>query len=670
MKSSRRTLAALCLLLAAAAVTPMASLAAAPTGAAPAGASALQEHGAPAWTWERVEAELLERVEKRHFIPMRDGVRLDGNVYFPKAGEAPYPTVLIRSQYPIDSMMKMQTEGGFVPLALRNGYVVVYVNERGRYWSEGEYIYLGGAKTDGYDTIEWIVGQEWSNGKVGTYGCSSSAEQQLGMSVSNHPAHAAAIAAAPGAGIGWVGPYAEQGNTYRGGALTLLFANWNREFLYYGGTGSRIRPQFPPDLTREERVRASEIWRLTPEYGFFKDADFGPDDWIQEGFDYEAMFEHLPIRELTSRNGGPVTSWDDLSTRTPMDPAWAEHGFANEGDTFGAPMLWLFSWYDVGVVPNVALFNWARDHTASERAAGNQFMLVSPVAHCAFGSETGATIVGERNVGDARFDYEQLYVDWLDHWVKGEANDVLDMPTVRFYDMGEQAWKEDEVFPPTGTEMRDLYLSSDEGANSRFGDGRLSFDPPSAAGSDSYLYDPEQPVPTLGGGACCMGDHPGTFPGSYDQSEIQLRHDVLVYTSEVLGEDLAVSGFVEAELWVSSSAPDTDFTVKLVDVDPDGKAWNLDDTIFRARYREGWENDVRMEEGGVYKIEITPMVTSNTFKKGHRVRVEISSSNFPRYDRNLNTGGNNWDETEPVKATNVVHHSPEHPSRIRLPVVD
>jgi putative CocE/NonD family hydrolase len=294
---------------------------------------------------------------------------------------------------------------------------------------------------------------------------------------------------------------------------------------------------------------------------------------------------------------------------------------------------------------------------------------VSPVAHCAFGSETEHTVVGERDMGDARFDYDELYIDWLDHWVKGEANDVLDMPKVRFYDMGEQAWQEDEVFPPTGTAMRDLYLSSDEGANSRHGDGKLGSEPPTTAGSDTYEYDPMQPVPTLGGGACCMGDYPGTSAGSFDQSEIQLRHDVLVYTSPVLEEDLAVSGFVEAELWVSSDAPDTDFTVKLLDVDPAGKAWNLDDTIFRARYREGWENDVRMEEGGVYKIEITPMVTSNTFKKGHRIRVEISSSNFPRYDRNLNTGGNNFDETEPAKANNVLHHSPEHPSRIRLPVV-
>jgi putative CocE/NonD family hydrolase len=604
-------------------------------------------------TWAELEEELIETTILRQWIPMRDGVRLDAEIYLPSTASPPYPTVLIRSPYPSEKTLRPSPINvAFV----ENGYAIVYQNERGRYWSEGDYEYLARAGEDGYDTVDWIAQQEWSNGKVGTIGCSSSAENQLKLISAAHPAHAAAIAQAPGAGIGRIGPYSEQGNTFRGGVLQLLFASWHHDYIYYGGADDP-RPIYPSDLSREDRVRLSKYFKLWPDYGWGEP---------REGFDYEQYYRHLPVSELNIAVDGPRTPWDRFARRTPADPAWGDIHLSNEGDTFGVPTLWAFSWYDISVGPNVALYNYAREHTSTERARGNQHMILGPTRHCAFGSETEETRVGDRDLGDARFDYTRRYLDWFDRWLKDRSNGALEEPKVRWYQMGANEWVTGDAFPPSGTELVDLYLSSGGNANTLYGDGVLRDSPPSEAASDGYVYDPLRPVQTHGGGACCMGDVKAT--GAFDQSTLEMRGDILVYTTPELEEDLTVAGFVEVELYVSSDAKDTDFTVKLVDVYPDGTAYNLDDNIFRARYREGYDKKVLMEPGEVYKLAFAPMITANTFLKGHRVRIEVSSSNFPRYGRNLNTGGNNYDESEPVVARNRIHHSARHPSRIRLPV--
>lgn len=614
-------------------------------------------------SWNEAQQQFVGESLERTWVPMRDGVRLDTNIYLPK-GKGPYPTVLIRSPYPMDPILEMRSQGGFMlggilPMLLDNDYAVVFQNERGRFWSEGDYQYLANAREDGYDTVEWLSKQRWSNGKIGTFGCSSHAENQLALSAANHPAHMAAVAEGPGAGIGVVGPYAERGNHYRGGALQLLFASWNHDFVVTGASGARLRPQFPSDLTREERIKVSKVFSLRPTWQF----GAGP-----EGMDYEAYFNHLPVSDLNlARDDSLGTPWEDFSRMGPMDPGWKDVHMTSEGDSFGTPMLWMFSWYDVGVAPNVALYNYARENTASKRAKDNQFMVIAPGVHCSFGTETENTVVGERELGDARSDYHKLYLEWFDYWLKGDRNKVWKNPRVRYYQMGENRWVTSNQFPLKGTEMVELFLDSQGSANSRSGDGVLSFDaPPAEDNSDGFVYDPMHPVPTLGGGACCQGN--AVHPGAYDQAELEIRDDVLVYTTQALEEDLVVAGFIEVELYVSSSAKDTDFTVKLVDVEPDGRAFNLDDNIMRVRYREGYDKTVLMEDGEVYKVVFAPMVTANTFKAGHRIRLEVSSSNFPRYDRNLNTGGNNFDEAEPVIAKNRVHHSTVYPSVLRLPV--
>src|SRR5688572_24262955 len=547
--------------------------------------------------WAELEADLVDKKMLHRPIPMRDGVTLDANIYLPR-GTPPFPTVLYRSPYPTDVFF---TPGAlpindFNATLLEQGYAIVHQNERGRYWSGGEYEYLANAGEDGYDTIEWISKQPWSNGKVGTFGCSSTAENQLKLSTAAHPAHAAAIALGPGAGIGKIGPYAEQGNTYRGGALQLLFASWYRDYIFYAKHGDP-RPQYPQNLSVEQRERLGEAFRLYPNVP------------TPPGFDYDKYYQHLPVRDLNKASSGPATEWERFSSRTPADAAWKEISLSNEGDKFGVPMLWGFSWYDVSVAPNVALYNYARDNTSTERARNAQQMFIGPTSHCMFGAEKRQTLVGDRDLGDGRYDYFARFVEWYDYWLKGTANNALKRPKVDYYQMGANKWVSSDSFPAKGTKYVDYYLASSGRANTLYGDGTLTTARPKQEAADTFVYDPVRPVQTLGGGACCMGTVKAT--GAFDQSTLEMRNDILVYTSPVLEQDLAVAGFVEVDLYVSSDAKDTDFTLKLIDVDPAGVAYNLDDNIFRARYREGYDKQVFMRAGEVYKLTFAPMITAN-----------------------------------------------------------
>ncbi|MEL7122769.1 MAG: CocE/NonD family hydrolase, partial [Bacteroidota bacterium] len=270
---------------------------------------------------------------------------------------------------------------------------------------------------------------------------------------------------------------------------------------------------------------------------------------------------------------------------------------------------------------------------------------------------------------DARLDYDKLFYGWYDHWLKGEENDgfLKNLPKVHYYTMGSNKWQTSDVWPPQDVEMETFYLHSEGNANSLFGDGKLSTTKPGKEEiKDSYAYDPMNPVTSNGGNVCCTGN--AVRGGAMDQQHMETRNDILVYTTDPLEEGMEVSGSIETTLYVSSDVKDTDFTVKIIDVYPDGRAYNLDETILRARYREGYTKEVFMEEGKVYELKLSPMSTSNYFKKGHRIRIEIASSNFPRFDRNLNTGGDNYNESEAITAHNNIHHSAAHSSMIKLPI--
>ncbi len=592
----------------------------------------------------RAKLEKVADVEKMMMIPMRDGIRLATDVYRPKDAEGPLPTIFWRTPYNFNQLSKGRVETAI--RFLENGYAFVIQNERGKFFSEGEWEILGFPRTDGYDALDWIADQSWSNGKVGTIGCSSSAEWQLALAAMDHPAHAAMVPMASGAGIGRVGPFHEQGNWYRGGVYQMLFGTW----LY--GVQNTQRPRLPEGLPREDIVRLSRYFDLAPDM---------PDvDWADH-------IEHLPLVSMMEEAEGPTGTYAEFIQRAPNAPAWFEGGLYHDNEPWGVPSLWFNSWYDVSVGPNLALFNIASQNATDPEVAANQYMVIAPTPHCRFQTDEEETIVGERNMGDVRLEYNDLVDRWFGHWLKGDDNGVLtDTPKVQFYTMGRNAWQSADAWPPADVETTTWYLDSDGHANSLFGDGRLVAAAPEAASVDRFTYDPTVPVPSLGGGVCCTGG--AVEPGVFDQRGIEARHDVLVYTSDPLEAAVEVTGTIAITLYVGSDAKDTDFSVKLVDVAPDGTAYNIDETIQRARFREGYDKQVFMEPGEVYPLEVSPMSTSAQFDAGHRIRIEVSSSNFPRFARNLNTGGDNWAEEKGVAAQNVVHHSAEYPSQIRLPV--
>jgi hypothetical protein len=275
-------------------------------------------------------------------------------------------------------------------------------------------------------------------------------------------------------------------------------------------------------------------------------------------------------------------------------------------------------------------------------------------------------MVGERDMGDARFDYYDLYLRWFEHWLKGVENKVTQRPKLLIYVMGRNQWRLENEWPLARTQFTEFYFHSAGRANSRLGDGTLTEVRPAKEQPDYFTYDPATPVPTTGG---ALGALRGPAEGPANQASIEMRHDVLVYTTPTLSRGIEVTGPLQAVLYVSSSARDTDFTAKLVDVFPDGSAYNLKEGILRARYREGFLRKVWMAPDGVYKVVVDLDATSNYFPPGHRIRVEISSSNFPRFDRNLNTGGNNFDESKWVTARNGIYHSDKFPSHLELPVI-
>lgn len=596
------------------------------------------------------ELEEIAIIDQKVMMPMGDGVRLATDIYRPKTDE-PVPIIFSRTPYNFNTYRNGQISNRTLNSAyeaVKRGYAYVVQNERGRFFSEGDWNILGTPLTDGYDAFTWMSDQEWSNGKIGTPGCSSTAEWQMAFAAMDHPAHAAMAPQGYGAGIGKVGEFHEQGNWYRGGAGQMLFTAW-----LYSTQHDPMSPKLPRGISQEDLLRLQRFYDMAPRY---------------PSVDWSEALTHLPVQDIIKNVNGPEGIYEDMITRKPDNPEWYQGGLYHDDMDFGVPSFWFVSWYDVSSGPNLALFNHVRENASDPEIRDNQYLVIAPTLHCGFTRATENTIVGERNVGDATLPYNEMIYDWFDFWLKDEPNGITEeLPRVRYYTMGMNEWQTADQWPPKQAEMTTWYLNSSGSANSRLGNGVLSNEPATTDMPDTFIFDPMEPVPSYGGNVCCTGN--AVQGGAFDQSEMELREDILVYTSEPLEEDIEVSGFIESTLFLSSDVKDTDVTIKLIDVYPDGTAYNLDETIQRVRYREGYDQEVFMEEGNVYEVNLTPMSTSNYFKEGHRIRVEISSSNFPRFDRNLNTGGNNYDETDGLTATNSIHHSSEYPSRIVLPVI-
>jgi hypothetical protein len=570
-------------------------------------------------------------------VPMRDGVKLSANLIIPTSG-APQklPVILIRTPYTPASEVSEPLAPPLLSRLVKSGYAVAIVNDRGTQWSEGNYHWLKGANDDGYDILEWITRQSWSNGKVGTFGCSSSAESQPPLATINHPAHKAMVEMAGATGAGSIPGYHDQGIFYHGGVPDLAWSWWYHRF------GLQDRPVLPAGASQDTRSRIAASFSPEPVHGM-------PD--------FPTFASHLPSADILSASGAPKTEWDGLIRLDPASPEWKSFDFVRNGDKTQVPGLHIDSWYDViEAYPTVKLFQYL------SRTSPNQHLVMGPTAHCHMGTETESTSVGDREVGDGRFDYVTMISQWFDRWLKDDGKGAA-LPPVQYYVLNSSQWKTADVWPPPGGRPVRLFLSSDGHANSANGDGHLRPQLPKAgSAADEFVDDPMHPVPSLGG-SCCSDQV------ARDQSGIEARQDVLVYSSDPFTETTRIVGDVNVSLSVASSAPDTDFMVKLIDVDAEGHAYNLADTAVRMRYRNGYQTNARMQPGQVYSVSLTGMVTATDLLPGHRLRIEVAGTNFPNYERNLNSGGRNFDETVAHVARNRVVHTARNASYIEYTVM-
>lgn len=436
---------------------------------------------------EKLEAIAI--IDQKVMMPMRDGIRLATDIYRPKTDEK-VPVIFSRTPYNFnswgDGKERTRTKERAYE-AVKRGYAYVVQNERGRYFSEGEWDILGVPLTDGYDAFSWMKDQSWSNGKIGTYGCSSTAEWQMAVAALDHPAHAAMVPQAFGAGVGRVGELMEQGNWYRGGVEQLLFFSW-----LYGVEHDKYKPRIPKGATQEDLIRISRFYDLAPE---------------NPPIDMSVALQHLPIQDILKNINGKKEVFDKMVRRKPNHPDWFTGGLYHDDMEIGTPSFWFASWYDVSITPNIALFNHVRNHAKDPEVRENQYLVIAPTLHCRYTRATENTIVGERSVGDARLNYDEQIYAWWDLWLKEKNNDFKEKtPRVQYFTMGTNVWQSAEQWPPKDVKMTTYYLDSEGKANTLNGDGTLTKKKPSNDNPDSFVYDPMDPVTSYGGNVCCTGN--------------------------------------------------------------------------------------------------------------------------------------------------------------------
>jgi hypothetical protein len=572
-------------------------------------------------------------------VAMRDGVRLSTDLYFPERARQSLPVILTRTPYDKRTLRDPASE---VWKFVAAGFVVAVQDLRGTHESEGECRVSMHERMDGYDTVEWLAAQPWSNGRVGTYGCSHRGEVQYQLAALRPPALACAIVEA-GASV----LHGETSRSYMhmGGAVNLGIAAWYRRWQ------NTLRPQFPPGSDAAAIRQASPYYPLAP---------------VLEEMRYPQDFHHLPIVEILDRVGAPPCEWRERVSHPPGDPWWRQKGLVTRDDEFDVPMLHVNSWFDFGVHETLVMAELVRVRSTSEQARRNQYVLVSAAGHCGSEKLRPGDRIGDLPLGDPSYDFFGLYIAWFHHWLESGGCDFPGLPYLQYYLLNRNEWRATDRWPPDDACETALFLSSRHGANSLAGDGCLCKTPPAEPGCDRFDYDPLDPVPTAGGVMWSPGTPPAIPLGPTDQTAVQRRRDVLVYTSAPFEVATDVVGPVVADLYVRSSAADTDFTAKLTCVTPDGRALWLTEGILRLRYWAGLEAARFVAPGTVVSIRIDMKATAFAIDPGARLRLEVASSNFPRFERNLNTGGNNFDESVPVIAHNEVLHSVSQPSVVRL----
>lgn len=563
-------------------------------------------------------------------VPMRDGVILYADVYRP-AGPGPYPALLQRTPYDKQNPSTTMT---FILRATARGYAAIVQDTRGRFESEGAFFAFVNERQDGYDTIDWLAAQPWCDGNIGMFGGSYVGLTQWQAAISGHPALKAIVPNVTASNYhnGW---------TYQGGAFELGFnLSWTLSVLAIN-TVLRKRAVDPA-------VEAT-----------FQALLDGADDQMTE-------FARLPLA------GHPILSefapyYDAWVNHPTYDDFWADLDVSTRYDTLNVASYNIGGWYDIFLGGTIDNFTGMRSRGPAA-LRDRQRLLLGPWNHggMARGNPIGAVDFGMRSTG-AVIDADGLQLAWYDRWLRGIENGVDGQPPVRLFVMGTNRWRDEQEWPLARTDWQEWYLHSGGKANTLNGDGVLSRDAPTNEPPDTYVYNPRNPVPTMGGGLCC--NNVFTLGGSYDQRFVEAREDVLVYSTPPLDQPVEVTGPVKLILHASSSAPDTDWTAKLVDVAPCGEARSLTDGILRARYRHSMREGTLITPGEVVQYEVDLWATSNTFLAGHRIRLEVSSSNFPRFDRNPNTGELPGRSMEMVSALQSVFHTSEYPTRLVLPVI-
>jgi hypothetical protein len=546
-------------------------------------------------------------------VPMRDGVTLRADIYRPKA-DGTFPVLLERTPYNKYSNIDSGLRGA------ARGYVVVLEDVRGRNASEGEWYPFKYEPADGFDSVEWCAKLPYSNGKVGTIGGSYVGATQM----------LAAIAAPP---------------HLAGMFPTITASNYHEHWAYQGGAFMQLLAQAWSSALSvnvlERRSGASAV----------------PAHW-----DYMKAPGAYPVID-PGKAEGVADYYFDWIAHPAYDDYWRQWSIEAHYGQVTVPMVHVAGWYDIFQDGSIRNYMGLRRHAATPEARKGQRLIVIPGGHAGWGRKVGDVDFG----ADSAIDVEGYGLRWYDHLMKGIDNGVDREKPVRIFVMGRNVWRDEDDWPLARAEPARYYLHSARGANSLAGDGVLSTEAPGSEPADSYVCDPEDPVPTHGGGV--LGDTVNFPAGPLDQRSVESRRDVLVYTSAPFAADTEVTGPVSLELYASSSALDTDFTGKLVDVAPDGTAINLTDGILRARYRDSMERASLMNPGETYRLVVDLWSTSNVFLAGHRLRVEVASGNFPRFDRNPNTGASPEAGGPYAKATNVIRHDRDHPSALVVPVV-
>jgi putative CocE/NonD family hydrolase len=558
------------------------------------------------------------RIERYLAVPMRDGVKLYGDLYRP-AREGKFPVLIVRTPY---GLQRDGIHQNLIEFAQR-GYAVLAQDVRGRYESEGKWEPFRYEGNDGYDTIEWAAKQPWSNGKVGLQGGSYLGHVQWRAASQSPPSLVTMFPAV---------------------ASTNIYKNW----LSHGGA-FRLSFNYGWGVVRmPNRIMLPQYWHS---------AAYAPEE-----LKYDNILWHLPLKDIDLRSAGyAVQHFRDWLKHQSYDEYWRSISDEESFEKVKVPVHTSGGWFDIFLNGTINGFTGMRSTGGTEKARRESKMIIGAWGH------GPSQKFGDVDFGaNANRNLIERQLRWYDHYLKGEDNGIDREPPIEIFYMGANKWQHAQEWPLAGTKFTPYYLTSQGDANSSRGGGAVTAVTPKAAGTDQYSYDPNNPVPTVGGNNCCGTP---TLAGPKDQRPIEARHDVLVYTSEMLQTPLAIAGPVKMKLFAATDGRDTDWMVKLVDVYPNGFAMNIAEGILRARFRNGLDKMELLQPNQVYEFEIDMAGTANVFQKGHRIRVDITSSNFPQFDRNPNTGEDLGASDRVRTAKQTVHHGGPRASHIVLPVV-